>query len=164
MRRLAGVALPSVRSYSRDTAQHTDTQNAATRATDFGEWSEESTRVGSDVTTSHAMSKGLHGPPQTPLARFSQSASSVASTAFPSFLHLPTLTPANNNIAAVLRRMQPRWRGCNPDGSDIVASYTTPPCRPSQSPLGGSGCASGISTRRHHSRLGPVRNDAAEAT
>ena len=27
------------------------------------------------------------------------------------------------NGAAVLRRMQPRWRECNPDGSDIVAAY-----------------------------------------
>ena len=37
--------------------------------------------------------------------------------------HAANRAPVNNNIAAVLRRMQPRWRECNPDGSDIVASY-----------------------------------------
>ena len=46
--------------------------------------------------------------------------------------------PCQHNIAAVLGGMQPRWRECNPDGSDIVAAYAPPPrrasagCRPRQ--------------------------------
>ena len=49
---------------------------------------------------------------------------------------LPSASPVRNDIAGILRRMQPRWRECNPDGpdgSDIVAAYrrtdaSAPPC------------------------------------
>ena len=38
-------------------------------------------------------------------------------------LAVGVLSTTMNHWRSCLRRMQPRWRGCNPDSSDIVAAY-----------------------------------------
>ena len=40
----------------------------------------------------------------------------------PSSRPSPSMPPVSNDIAAILRRMQPRWR-TNPDASDILVAY-----------------------------------------